>query len=202
MRPVSAASDPCPSCGASMATDQRYCLRCGKRRGQPRLPFMDAVTFMAAMQQPQAPAAAAAPTPPKRQRPSANATLIAGVGILLLSLGIGVLIGQSNDQGAAPVANATPQIIRVGGGGGEEESTAAASGGAATEVGGGKAGKAKKAAPEKAVDDSGTSEAAAKVLKPAGDVKLPPPTVQKGGKCESGAAGCEGGEFTGDFFGE
>jgi len=182
-----------------MAVDQRYCLRCGKRRGEPRLPFMDAVTFMTAMQQPRAAAAEAAAAPPKRQRPSANASLIAGVGILLLALGIGVLIGQTNEQ-SAPVANATPQIIKVGGGG--EETAATASGGE-TEVGGDKSGKSKKAkAPEKAVDDSGTSEAAAKILKPAGDVKLPPPTVQKGGKCESGAAGCEGGEFTGDFFGE
>jgi hypothetical protein len=182
-----------------MATDQRYCLRCGKRRGEPRLPFMDAVTFMTAMQRPQAAAEAAPPEPSKRPRPSANASLIAGVGILLLALGIGVLIGQSNDQGAAPVANATPQIIKVGGAGAE---TVTASG-ADTDVSG-KDDKAKKAeaAPEKAVDDSGTSEAAAKILKPAGDVKLPPPTVQKGGKCENGAAGCEGGEFTGDFFGE
>ncbi|MDX6595682.1 MAG: hypothetical protein QOI72_1064, partial [Solirubrobacterales bacterium] len=70
-----------------------------------------------------------------------------------------------------------------------------------SEIGG--KGKAKKAkAPEKAVDSSGTSEAAAEVLKPAGDVKLPPPTVQPGGKCESGASGCKGGEFTGEFFGE
>ena len=38
------------------------------------------------------------------------------------------------------------------------------------------------------------------MLKPAGDVKLPPPTVQPGGKCESGAAGCEGGEFTGELL--
>jgi hypothetical protein len=183
-----------------MAADQRYCLECGKRRGDPRLPFMDAVVFMEAMQ---APATAGAPAPPpakRRSRPSANASLIAGVGILLLALGVGVLIGQSNnDGGAVNAASAAPQIIKVGGGGGEE---ATASTSSKSEIGG-KGGKAKKAkAPEKAVDSSGTSEAAAEVLKPAGDVKLPPPTVQPGGKCESGAAGCKGGEFTGEFFGE
>jgi len=155
---------------------------------------MDAVAFMDAIQRPtQAPAPA-----PSRKRPrvSANASLIAGVGTLLLALGIGVLIGQSNGSGTLSAANPTPQIIKVGGGGGGEETAAA--------VAGAKGGKAKqaKAPPEKAIDSSGTSEAAAEVLKPAGDVKLPPPTVQKGGKCESGAAGCEGGEFTGDFFGE
>ncbi len=183
-----------------MAADQRYCLECGKRRGDPRLPFMDAVVFMEAMQAP-APVPAAAPAK-KRQRPSANASLIAGVGILLLALGVGVLIGQSNnDSGAVNAASAAPQIIKVGGGGGEEEATASTAAGK-NEIGD-KGGKAKQAkAPEKAIDSSGTSEAAAEVLKPAGDVKLPPPTVQQGGKCESGAAGCKGGEFTGEFFGE
>jgi hypothetical protein len=181
-----------------MAADQRYCLECGKRRGDPRLPFMDAVAFIDAIhRQPPAPA----PEPAKRRpRISPNASLIAGVGTLLLALGIGVLIGQTNDSGSVSAANTTPQIIRVGGGSGEEAATAAT---ATSKSATPKAGKSKKAkAPEKAVDSSGTSEAAAEVLKPAGDVKLPPPTVQPGGKCDSGAAGCEGGEFTGEFFGE
>jgi hypothetical protein len=180
-----------------MAADQRYCLECGKRRGDPRLPFMDAVVFIDAIhRKPQAP-----PPPParKRARMSPNASLIAGVGTLLLALGIGVLIGQTNDGGAVNAASAAPQIIRVGGGG-EEMATAAAS---ADKGSASKDGKSKQPkAPEKAVDSSGTSEAAAEVLKPAGDVKLPPPTVQPGGKCESGASGCKDGEFTGEFFGE
>ncbi len=50
---------------------------------------------------------------------------------------------------------------------------------------------------------SGTSKAAEEVLKPSGDVKLPPPTTGVGDKCEKGTAGCsEGGEFNGSFFGE
>ena len=69
---------------------------------------------------------------------------------------------------------------------------------------GGKGGKAKKdAAPETTIDSSGTSEARREVLKPAGDVKLPPPTVKVGGKCESGTAGCaRAASSTGEFFGE
>lgn len=133
----------------------------------------------------------------------ANASLIAGVATLVLAIGVGVMIGQSGDS-STPTASAAPQIIKVGGGGGEE-ATAASNAATTTDSGeiGGKADKGKKGkAPEKAIDSSGTSEAAAEVLKPAGDVKLPPPTVQPGSKCESGAAGCEGGEFTGDFFGE
>lgn len=182
-----------------MAADQRYCLECGLRRGDPRLPFMDAVIFMDAMKGP-AVAAPPAPAPEHRSRMTANASLIAGVATLVLAIGVGVMIGQSGDNGSSVASAPAPQIIKVGGGG--EETTTASASESGSEVGS-KNGKGKKAkAPEKAVDSSGTSEAAAEVLKPAGDVKLPPPTVQPGGKCESGASGCKGGEFTGEFFGE
>jgi hypothetical protein len=182
-----------------MVADQRYCLECGLRRGDPRLPFMDAVVFMDAIKRPAAAAQHSAPLPERRSRMTANASLIAGVATLVLAIGVGVMIGQSGDNGSSVASAPAPQIIRVGGGG--EETATASSAGGGSEIGG--KGKAKKAkAPEKAVDSSGTSEAAAEVLKPAGDVKLPPPTVQPGGKCESGASGCKGGEFTGEFFGE
>jgi hypothetical protein len=183
-----------------MAADQRYCLECGVRRGDPRLPFMDAVVFMDAIKHPVA-GTQPSPSPPppeRRSRMTANASLIAGVATLVLAIGVGVMIGQSGDNGSSVASAPAPQIIKVGGGG---EETATASTGSDSEIGG--KGKAKKAkAPEKAVDSSGTSAAAAEVLKPAGDVKLPPPTVKPGGKCESDAAGCKGGEFTGEFFGE
>jgi hypothetical protein len=63
--------------------------------------------------------------------------------------------------------------------------------------GGSSKGKGKAVAPE---EDS--HPAAEEVLKPTSGVKLPPPTVQPGGKCPKGSAGCENGKFTGDFFGE
>lgn len=187
--------DNCASCGAPMAGDQRYCLTCGQRRGDPRLPFMDAVVLMEAVRQPggQAP-----PPPPKRKRSvSPNAALIAGVATLLLALGIGVLIGRSGHQEVAQTA-AAPQVIKVGGDG--EETTANPEGAATT---GGKGAKAKtkkqKAAAEKAAE---AHPAAEEVIKPTNGVKLAPPTVKPGDKCEAGAAGCENGEFTGNFFGE
>jgi hypothetical protein len=181
-----------------MVADQRYCLECGLRRGDPRLPFMDAVVFMDAIK-PAAAAVQPSPPPARRSRMNANASLVAGVATLVLAIGVGVMIGQSGDGGSSVASAPAPQVIRIGGGGEEATASSAASGG---EIGGEK-GKAKKAkTPEKAVDSSGTSEAAAEVLKPAGDVKLPPPTVQPGGECESGASGCKGGEFTGEFFGE
>jgi hypothetical protein len=173
-----------------MASDQRYCLECGQRRGDPRLPFMDAVVLMNAVAQP-----AQVPLPaPKKKRSgvSPNAALIAGVGTLLLALGIGVLIGRSGHQEVAQTA-AAPQVIKVGGGEEEGSSDKATTGGSAANA---KTKKQKAAALKKAEEHPAAEE----VLKPAGDVKLPPPTVQPGDKCEKGAAGCEGGKFTGNFF--
>ncbi len=184
-----------------MAADQRYCLECGHRRGDPRLPFMDAVVFMDAMKRPRD---AAPPPPPRERRPrmSANASLIAGVGTLVLAIGVGVLIGRSGDQGSSTAANTTPQVIKVeGGGSGATASTESSKG---PSIGGGGSGKSKKAAKAKSeTGSSGTSKAAEEVLKPAGNVKLPPPTTQVGEKCEKGTAGCSNnGKFEGNFFGE
>ena len=196
-----------------MALDQRYCLNCGNRRGDPRLPFMDAVVFMEAGKQPQVEAAAAAPPPPpQRAGLSPGTTLIAGIATLILAVGVGVLIGRSGGDSGTQVASPKPTVIQVGGsdsGGSGETETTSGNNAAAKEAskgsksGAGDAKKAKKAPPEKEVDSSGTSEAAAEVLKPAGDVKLPPPTTEVGAKCEKGTSGCsESGEFNGNFFGE
>lgn len=205
--------DACPTCGAQMAIDQRYCLNCGHRRGEPRLPFMDAVVFMNAMSQPpeEQATAAAPPPPPQKTGLSPSTTLVAGIATLVLAVGVGVLIGRSGDNGSAPVANQQPQIIRVGGsgeGGGEEAATETNAGGkeAKTEGGGkkskGKGGAKGKKAPEEDVGASGTSKAAEEVLKPSADAKpLPPPTTKVGEKCEKGTAGCsDSGEFNGSFF--
>lgn len=169
---------------------------------------MDAVVFMEAINQPQAPAS---PPPQVREARSrglsANASLIAGIATLVLAIGVGVLIGRSGDNGAATAANATPQIIKVGGGG--EESSSAAEATEETKSGGSKGqgkaktGKSKKAEEKAETGSSGTSKAAEEVLKPSGDVKLAPPKQELGGKCEKGTAGCSGsGEFDGSFFGE
>jgi hypothetical protein len=193
---VAATGEQCPSCGHPVASDQRYCLSCGQRRGDPRLPFMDAVTFMDAMKRP---AAASPPPPPKRRRLSPNAALIASVGTLLLAMGVGVLIGRSGNDSGGSTAAATPQVITVNGGKGAESATAAGSGAA---TGGGKSSKPNKKAAAKAKAAAESGKGAEEVLKPSGNVDLPPATVQPGGKCEGDQAGCEGGEFTGKFFGE
>jgi hypothetical protein len=186
--------EQCPSCGAQLAADQRYCLSCGQRRGDPRLPFMDAVVLMDAVQRPPV----APPPPPSRKRRgiSPNAALIAGVGTLLLALGIGVLIGRSGNHTVASTA-AAPQIVRVQSSG--EEATGPSP--ETTTGGSGKAPKTSKAK-DAALVEAEKHPAAEDVLKPTAGVKLPPAAVQPGDKCEAGAAGCEDGEFNGNFFGE
>jgi hypothetical protein len=113
---------PCRSCGAPLAADQRYCLQCGARRAEARLPFLEIL----ARQVPASVAAPAVATTTARTtmrtgpagwlgRVSANAAAVAGVACLLLALGVGVLIGGLGSDDAAGSGQA-PQIITVGGG--------------------------------------------------------------------------------------
>jgi hypothetical protein len=182
------ATDRCPNCGAQMAPDQRYCIQCGERRSGGGL--RDALPRA----QTAAPAAAAA-----RQRPwlSPSSSLIAGIATLLLAMGVGVLIGRSGDNGGN--AAATPQVVTVSAGAG---GTAAAGGttanSAASDTSTSKSSSKKKKSSSKAkVTGAGSVDATAKK----NGVKLPPKVVKVGGKCEAGAKGCQGGKFTGDFFG-
>jgi hypothetical protein len=219
-------NESCPNCSARMAPDQRYCLNCGHRRGDPRLPFMDAVVFMESMNGP-AGGSATPPPPPSEQRASsrmnANAALIAGVATLVLAIGVGFLIGRSGHEGSSNAAAQAPiKVIEVGGNGGGEEAAVAAApeeattGGAAKNSGGKKKGGAKAEAKSKGpgkgsketaenaeVGEHGASKATEEVLHTEGDVKMAEPEVKVGSSCEKGTAGCgASGEFEGNFFGE
>jgi hypothetical protein len=192
---VATAGEQCPSCGVHVAADQRYCLSCGARCGEPRLPIMDAVTFMDAMKQPRE---ASAPQPPQSppRRLSANTALFATIGVLLLAMGVGVLIGRSGNRSVAstPVA---PQVIKVGGG---EEGASASSEGAS---GGGKiGGNSKKEKPKALKAEADSGKGAEEILHYAPGVKPPDPKVELGDKCEEGTAGCTHGKFEGEFFEE
>jgi hypothetical protein len=212
----------CPNCGARMAADQRYCLNCGHRRGEPRLPFMDAVVFMESMS---APGAGATPPPPpsapkSSPRMNANAALIAGVATLVLAIGVGFLIGRSGHEGSSNAAAQAPiKVIEVGGGGGGETAETATPEASAT-TGAKKPGRSKgasktekeaanspkatkKAKENSQVGEHGASKATEETLHPEGGVKLAAPEVKVGGECETGTAGCgKSGEFEGNFFGE
>jgi hypothetical protein len=113
---LGAQGEPCQACGAPLAGDQRYCLQCGTRRTEARLPFREILAGEAAAP-PTAVVPSSAPAGGDPGQPMrAGLTFLAGLGCLLLALGVGVLIGRSGDRtttvtGAAPA----PQVISVGG---------------------------------------------------------------------------------------
>lgn len=184
---VAAAGDRCAACSAPLASDQRYCLACGERRGKARFAIGAAT-------------AAAVPTASprserRRPRVSSGTALIAGVGTLLLALGVGVLIGRTNNR--TPAANRTPPVVvtvpAASGGSAAGASTTASS----TDSG------SKKAARSKTTKVVITKQVATKASAAAGKVLggkvSTPPTVAVG---QSGkGAGYTGGHFTGQFFG-
>lgn len=181
----------CANCQAPMASDQRYCLTCGERRGKPR--FGAALT-------PATPADAAASTAGPgerypRSRTSSAATLVAGVATLLIALGVGVLIGHDS--------NSTPQrsgfqVVTVNGGSG---TTSASSPGQSTQ-----ASPTRSAAKHPKVVvvhltpklQQKAANAATKVFGSSGGLSKNV-TQKVNGSC-SGGAGCQNGKFTGNFF--
>lgn len=154
---------------------------------------MDAVTFMDAMKVTPDATVATAPKPTPR-RMSPNTALFATIGVLLLAMGVGVLIGRSGNHSIASAPVAAPQVIKVGG----REGTKTASTKAGRMIGG----SAKKEAPKSLKKQADSQAGADEVLHTNPNVKLPPAKVELGGKCPQGTAGCNGGEFTGEFFGE
>jgi zinc-ribbon domain len=214
-------NESCPNCGAQMAADQRYCLNCGHRRGEPRLPFMDAVVFMESINATGGGGGGTLPPPPPTQsggsnRWNANAALIAGVATLVLAVGVGFLIGNRNQS--SPQAAAAPQVIRVegGGGGGEvaetpqaEESTAPGGGAAKGKASGGGKAAGKPASKKSAAQIKEGSEEEKKRAQEKTEEVLhstgpqAETGIQVGEKCKKGTPGCgESEEFTGNFFGE
>lgn len=104
------AGDSCRECGAALATDQRYCLNCGARRGEPRIDFSryEGPAARAAEQPASAPASAAGAKPQRDYTPLAAVGGIAVLGVMLL---IGVLIGKGDDS----TATAPPPVVVQGG---------------------------------------------------------------------------------------
>ncbi|HWF54167.1 MAG TPA: hypothetical protein VG223_06055 [Solirubrobacteraceae bacterium] len=197
--PISVSSgDRCTNCHAPLAADQRYCVNCGERRGGPR--------FSSALLDPGAASPTAAEAASQREpggpRFGSGATLVAFVATLLVAVGLGVLIGHdsSNTTPRTTTAAAAPNIIVNGGGAAGTSTSATSSSAGPSRSKGAKASRAstKASAPAKVVAKA--NSAANKVLG-GGATKLAPSTVKQGGKC-TGGAGCQGGKFTGNFFGQ
>jgi hypothetical protein len=127
--------EPCRECGAPLATDQRYCLNCGRRRGELRIDFRGHLSDAAGASangsapvqaQPdlvEPPPSAPAPT----QRDYTPLAAVGGIAVLGIMLLIGVLIGKGDNGGS--VAAPAPVVVQGGEAGGEK--TAAEEGGEA-----------------------------------------------------------------------
>jgi hypothetical protein len=149
------ASAACRACGAALAADQRYCLNCGERRGEPRVDFRKhgkgGEPAMPARANGAAPGggspsstaqpASAGPSGGEgRQRDYAPLAAAGGIAVLGVMLLIGVLIGRGTGSGEG--SSASPQVITVGaaeagaeaggatgeGGGGDENASASGKG--------------------------------------------------------------------------
>jgi hypothetical protein len=177
---ATAGHQQCSQCGAALSADQRYCVECGERSGDARLPVLDRL-----VRQP----APAAPAPAKRRTPhiTGSTTVLAGIATLILAMGVGVLIGRSSNSSSSS-KNAGVQVVTVAGGGG----ATGASGAAAATAAGAAAGASKPKKKSKSNSSSGV-QGGGKLLKP-------PKAVVTVGSPGTGP-GYQHGKFTGNFFG-
>jgi hypothetical protein len=190
--------DRCSNCQAPLASDQRYCINCGERRGTARVAFATPASEPATARATQATQPAPHYAPPPQPRMPSGIAFILGVATLLLAMGVGVLIGQSISKNkTVPVAaSAGPQVIKIqgGGGGGAGASASAGHGRAARHH----ASNVPAVHLSKKVTQA-VNKAATNVLG-SGAKNLAPATVRPGQACQG--AGCQGGHFTGNFFGQ
>ena len=184
--------DHCANCGQPLASDQRYCINCGERRGEPRFSF----SALAGQ-----PATSPAPAPARRSRRlrlSDGLGFILGVATLLLAMGVGVLIGHNSNPKAQQAAATPPQqVIKIEGGGGGSSSGGGGSSRQATHKTNTPALPTKKVTLSKKQTQA-VNKAVNNVLGQ-GSKNLPPPTIQPGQSCTG--SGCQNGHFTGNFFG-
>jgi hypothetical protein len=97
--------DTCPECDSALATDQRYCLNCGWRRGAARVDYETQIMRGGQPTTAGAPVGAAGATGPQ-WTPVVAIGAIAILGVMLL---LGVLIGKKGNNTTQTVAaQATP----------------------------------------------------------------------------------------------
>lgn len=181
LTPLAISREQCPSCAATLATDQRYCVECGQRCGAPRLPLPTANA-----RPEQAPGSR---RQSRRFSASANNTIIAGIGTLLLAMGIGVLIGRSATNSATKLASPAVQVVTVPGAGtapAQSTETQTSTSAAATTKSAG------------AVSSAAAKSSAGAAPKKAAPAPAKSVTVGTAGK----GPGYQKGHFTGNFFGE
>jgi hypothetical protein len=94
--------DTCEQCGSVLATDQRYCLNCGWRRGESRVDWERRLSGGA---QPANGTATTAAAPSPQWTPAFAILAIALLGVMLL---LGVLIGKKGNGSTQTVAAQAP----------------------------------------------------------------------------------------------
>ena len=114
-------------------------------------------------------------------------------------MGVGVLIGH--DSNSNPVRASAPQVITLGAGAGAGASASGTGSAAPVKAAGSKTkAKAPRVVHVTAKANQAAASAVSKVLGSGGNLSSNP-TVQQGQKC-NGGAGCQNGNFTGNFFGQ
>lgn len=169
----SPAVEHCSACRAPVASDQRYCLACGERLGEPRVPVAPTHALPADAN----PSSAA--TGPGRELLAA--ALVLGVAALFT---LGVIVGREN--GASPTQGREPVVVRVQAGG-ANNGTAGEATAAAGERAGGANNKGRERAQDRGSQARGRPPAAVRALEQAsGEAyvkrsrKLPTTTVLPG----------------------
>src|SRR5262245_51361863 len=86
--------ETCATCGEVLATDQRYCLNCGARRGGTRTDYEGDLTKNGAQPQLNGAPAAGAAGGASAVRDWSPITVIGSIAVLGVMLLLGVLIGK------------------------------------------------------------------------------------------------------------
>lgn len=126
------AGEACRTCGNPLAEDQRYCLNCGTRRAEARVPFLETVRGPAGRERTVEETVDAPVLPPREERPITPLGAGIGLGLLVLALGVGVLIGTSGDDQPVQQTAAAPPVVAAA-----PEDAQAATENASTSTGGG-----------------------------------------------------------------
>ena len=200
--------DTCDVCGSRLAPDQRYCVECGTRRGQPRFTLQPGSGASVAQ-----PGVEPAGGRSRRGGWTSSTTLLAGIATLLLALGVGVLIGESGSS--TPKTGGIHVVVNGGGGSGSGAATSTPSssgstGGSSTSSGSSHSSGDKTKAKKSSSSSSSNSNSSSKTSSNANVTPAPSsgvsksvtkaPVVKPGGSCTAGTPGCQNGKETGNFF--
>jgi hypothetical protein len=183
------APSKCPSCGATVLADQRYCLSCGQPCSPVRLAFLDVLQAESELRNPvSGPVSIVAPPagylPPLPRDDGAigwlrrYSGLFGLLAVLLVTGLIGLLVGHWLTPSKAP----TPQIVKIEGGtlpAAAAATTPAPATSSSAPSSSGKAASSKSAAATEAQEVKEVKEAEAPKVKPKPPVKTSSSTLQK-----------------------